>query len=463
MERFGQAVTRSKLRMLSFNSNEISGEAIALFLKGLAPEGQTPVDERWGFTSTPVRRHNLRQLHFSNCPIFGNGEDFIEGGSSSQQGEAITAIERFIGSSVRCRKLQLLALNATHIRLREYYALLRFLQELNFSLRGLEVAPGVDAEWFTDNLPHPASGADAGNLANAVASNGGSACPGLAGLATKLDEMVAATDERVSALVKAEGQEQHIRHGLDPSSSRIEYLSASAMITAASTGIADQPLAKVRGYIRAQYAGGMKTMLGRNRELHKQVRSTAVGVMPALRVVMNARKPTDAETGKTVMQDMLKKQTGAGGQADDTEKRSSTPSSFNEYTPFRLLDLPDEILALILYQLDPAGVLSEKQWKSLKAWVTDPRTLQWESTQIKSIATAYPIDVNLDALSLRAQANPGPSYAGKNEWFKDAWSAEAKQSAAKIKRDHEGLLVDAIVEEIGCDIWDDGPGIDLGD
>ncbi|WVR07843.1 hypothetical protein IAU60_004886 [Kwoniella sp. DSM 27419] len=100
----------------------------------------------------------------------------------------------------------------------------------------------------------------------------------------------------------------------------------------------------------------LPAVLQRNRDLTRRVRQAACRVIAPARIVFNATRPSDEDTAQRVISDV---------------------SSGASYGSFRLLDLPEEVVTVIVrYMSFDGGALSQAQWTRLRKEAMDRDSLR---------------------------------------------------------------------------------------
>lgn len=447
----------------------------------------------------PRALHALTDLHLSGCSVR------LQGARS---------LARFVADPDRIGGLQLLALNNCDLGSRGVLLLSRALAGWCFTLEGLQVSSNHARarDTFADEV-HGVGRADEDGDDAAEDRRGplreGDVQVLLAGTLEEEREVMAGRfrvgdgsivdlgrlrDRRrlpPAAMDEHDGPDRDLAlfsgsHGLDKTAA------TSPRSLALSHHRLEELLEGVGASVIQTAAARVRLATSRNQDLRAAVRRNALQMLPVGRILLGARERTDEECGRDVMRDLMAVEfkgwpgalkTGAPSPSTSPSPRSgrstamSTSSAPPPGDPFRFMDLPRDLVPMVLAHVQPdaSSALSERQTRAVLAYARDRDTLHTEREMVhraRDERRRHPSGSTPARDAYRPAFRPGPGHYGRAEWQLIASGQYGKARATVLDTGSGGgTLVDGgrsldevcvaeregvneLLRRLGCDGWD---------
>lgn len=444
LRRLGEAVSQSKLEVISFNTNPLTADGLAEFLEGLTAidEDTTPNTgttrshsrSRWRHSITQTKGHSLKQLHLSSCPLG------LEGAR---------VIADFISHPERSANLNVLTLNDCELGLRGLNIVTRAAEIWNFTLLIMETHLNFSVATELDPYQRIMPG-------QGISSE----------LQIELDELI--IDERIID----QGVSFQTRTKIDRSRYRRpafpidrQKRSITHLLQLLTTGHGDDPYIQaarnegIRRGLRHHLSTRESEIIKRNTLMREAGQKTALQAIPVARVLLTGRVANPTDVGAEIMESMMQR----------TPIGSSMPgASRSPHLRFPFMDLPFDVIPNIIQQCtDSPNSLSDLQWESLYRYAESRETLQAEIEKLAASRSSRQETFVISTSPTRtltgsglSSYRPGPGHPGRSEWLKSL--AFGMTSQGKLMPQEEKAVMIGILDEIGCNSWDwrEQPNID---
>ncbi|KAJ9091635.1 hypothetical protein QFC19_009005 [Naganishia cerealis] len=459
---FGRAVAKSKLEVISFNTNPLSSSGLDEFLEGLAETGSDSEEQsklrdmqgddrvrisrqppsrsqsrsRWPSSPTATQGHHLKQLHLSSCPLG------IEGARG---------IADFISHPERSANLNVITLNDCELGLRGLNIVTRAAEMWNFTLLVMEthlnftIASEVDpyqriiqGQHFPPELQEELDA--------------------LAGDERIVDQGITFANNTQLDRTRFRRPSRPIDKDKFSLARFLETLATSPVID--DSTLQPSPSEGIRRALRYRLSARESEIIRRNSLIRERGQKTALRALPVARVLLTARLPSPSDVGSEIMNSLMQK-TESHSLARPATLQSEMPlDSPSPHRRFPLMDLPFDVIPNIIQQsTDSPDALSDFQWESLYRYAESRDTLHAEIQKLASsqigrretfvISTNSNMAVMGSGLS---NLRPGPGHPGRSDWLKSL--AFGLTTQGKLMPQEEKGVIIAILEEIGCNTWD---------
>lgn len=439
MRRLGKAVSRSKLEVISFNTNPLTAEGLAEFLSGLTAEDETNDTRpsrshsrsRWRHSIKHTTGHSLKQLHLSSCPLGLEGARIIAD---------------FISHPERSANLNVITLNDCELGLRGLNIVTRAAEMWNFTLLIMETHLNFSVATELDPYQRIMPG-------QAISPE----------LQAELDELTddeRTIDQGISFQTKTMIDRSRYRRPAFPIDR--QKRSITRLLQVLTEGHGDDPYLQaarnegIRRGLRHHLSTRESEVIKRNTLMREAGQKTALQALPIARVLLTGRVPNSTDVGAEIMESMMQR----------TELQPRTVDS--PHLRFPIMDLPFDVIPNIIQQsTDSPHALSDLQWESLYRYAESRGTLQAEVEKLEKsrqgrqetfvISTSPTRSLMGSGLS---SYRPGPGHPGRSEWLKSL--AFGLTTQGKLMPQEEKAVMIGILEEIGCNSWDwrEQPNVD---
>ncbi|KAJ9120626.1 hypothetical protein QFC22_002555 [Naganishia vaughanmartiniae] len=472
---FGKAVSRSKLEVISFNTNPLSSVGLDEFLEGLAETGRGDVEQnqsreqqqrdrqqrterqppsrsqsrsRWPSSPTATQGHRLKQLHLSSCPLG------IEGAR---------IIADFISHPERSANLNVITLNDCELGLRGLNIVTRAAEMWNFTLLVMETH--LNFTISSDIDPYQRI------------MQGSSFSPALQEELDALAEDERVVDQGITFATNTRLDRTRYRRPSFPldkerySLARLLEMIGNASTTAAETtqqptdGSATPDISTSEGIrrgLRYRLSARESEIIRRNSAIRERGQKTALQALPVARVLLTARLPNPSDVGAEIMNSLMQNTALQPPTISSSTSGSQTPRDEvpSPHQRFPLMDLPFDVIPNIIQQsTDCPDALSDYQWESLYRYAEVPETLQAEIQKLASSRVGrretFVISTNPNMAIMGSglsNLRPGPGHPGRSDWLKSL--AFGLTTQGKLIPQEEKAVIINILEEVGCNTWD---------
>ncbi|GHJ84451.1 hypothetical protein NliqN6_0853 [Naganishia liquefaciens] len=436
LRRLGKAVARSKLEVISFNTNPLSADGLREFLSGLSEvdedwtsdveTSRTHARSRWRHSITQTKGHCLKQLHLSSCPLGLDGARLIAD---------------FISHPERSANLNVLTLNDCELGLRGLNIVTRAAEIWNFTLLIMETHLNFSVATELDPYQRIMPG-------QGISPE----------LQNELDELIddeQMIDQGFSFQTKTKIDRSRYRRPAFPIDRKKR--SITNLLQVLTSGHGDDPYIQaarregIRRGLRHHLSTRESEVIKRNTLMREAGQKTALQAIPVARVLLTGRAPNPADVGADIMESMMQK---------PPSSHLLCGSSNSPHLRFPIMDLPFDVVPNIIQQsTDSPHSLSDLQWESLYRYAESRETLHAEMEKLAAsrqsrqetfvISTSPTRTLTGSGLS---SYRPGPGHPGRSEWLKSL--AFGMTSQGKLMPQEEKAVMIGILDEIGCNSWD---------
>lgn len=474
---FGKAVSRSKLEVISFNTNPLSASGLDEFLEGLAESGRDDVEQtqsgesqqrdrlrtdrrppsrsqsrsRWSSSPTATQGHRLKQLHLSSCPLG------IEGAR---------IIADFISHPERSANLNVITLNDCELGLRGLNIVTRAAEIWNFTLLVMETHLNFTISSDIDPYQRIIQGS--------------SFSPALQEELDALAEDERVVDQGITFATNTRLDRSRYRRPSFPLDKEryslarlLEMIGNASSATETTLPPADGNTTPdistsegIRRGLRYRLSARESEIIRRNSAIRERGQKTALQALPVARVLLTARLPSPSDVGAEIMSSLMQNTAlqpppGASSSASSSLSGNHTPREIpSPHQRFLLMDLPFDVIPNIIQQsTDSPDALSDYQWESLYRYAESPGTLQTEIQKLASSRVGrretFVISTNPNMAIMGSglsNLRPGPGHPGRSDWLKSL--AFGLTTQGKLIPQEEKAVIINILEEVGCNTWD---------
>ncbi|KAJ9105427.1 hypothetical protein QFC21_001798 [Naganishia friedmannii] len=470
---FGKAVSRSRLEVISFNTNPLSSSGLDEFLEGLAETGRDDVQQnqsregqqrdrrrterqppsrsqsrsRWSSSPTATQGHRLKQLHLSSCPLG------IEGARM---------IADFISHPERSANLNVITLNDCELGLRGLNIVTRAAEMWNFTLLVMETHLNFTIS-TSDNDPYQRI------------IPGSSFSPALQEELDALAEDERVVDQGITFATNTRLDRTRYRRPSFPLDRERYSLACLLEMIGNASSVADttqQPTdgnvtpdistsEGIRRGLRYRLSARESEIIRRNSTIRERGQKTALQALPVARVLLTARLPSPSDVGAEIMNSLMQNTALQPSATSSSASGNQTPCEIpSPHQRFPLMDLPFDVIPSIIQQsTDSPDALSDYQWESLYRYAESPETLQAEIQKLASSRVGrretFVISTNPNMAIMGSglsNLRPGPGHPGRSDWLKSL--AFGLTTQGKLIPQEEKAVIIKILEEVGCNTWD---------